>query len=267
MHPTLHGAPGPRSSGSTIPPRRPAGPPLAGEARGRPRRRRRRLHRAVDRAARRGARPGSRRRPARGGAVRLGGVRPQRRLLRGQPDARLRQRPRAVARRDRRARPARRRRTSTRSARRSPGSASTATSQRTGELARRRPRPHQVDELREEADATRGAATTVSAWTADAVAGAGRTRRPSWAALHATERRAGRAGPARLGAAAACLDAGVRIYEHDRGHRAARRRRARCVHRAGRRGHARAGWRWRRTRSRRCCAGSGARSCRSTTTC
>ena len=76
----------------------------AGPDRGRPGGRRRRLHRAVDRAAGQGARPGARRGAARGGRLRRRGERAQRRVLRGQPDPRLRQRRGALARRARRAR-------------------------------------------------------------------------------------------------------------------------------------------------------------------
>ena len=123
-------------------------PALAGAEHCRPGRRRRRLQRAVDRAARQGARP----RPGRAcwsrRHDRLGGLRPQRRLLRRQPDPRPRQRPGPLARRDRRAGAARARRTSTRIEATVERYGIDCDFERTGELDVAT-EPHQLDELRE----------------------------------------------------------------------------------------------------------------------
>ena len=110
-------------------PGRPDGPAGADRRRTlRPAGRRRRLQRPVDRAARQGARPRARCGPARRAGGRLGGLRPQRRLLRRLPHPRRRERTGPLARRDRRSWRSSATATSTRSRTRSPATPSTATS-------------------------------------------------------------------------------------------------------------------------------------------
>ena len=67
---------------------RPSRRVLSAQPRRRPRHRRRRLHGPVDRGARQAAQPGCARHAGRGEADRLGGVRAQRRVLRGEPHPR-----------------------------------------------------------------------------------------------------------------------------------------------------------------------------------
>ena len=128
--------------------------------------------------------------------------RPQRRLRLGQPDPRVRQRPRALARGARGARPARARRTSPRSARRSASYGIDCGWEETGELDRRhrgRTRSRSCAAL-----AAEMAAAGHEVELLDAAQARAEVDSPTYLGglLRAARHRAGRAGPAGLGAAA-----------------------------------------------------------------
>ena len=131
-----------------------AGRPADHRCRGRPRGRRRWLHRLVGGAAGQGGRPRARGRAARGAHLRLGGVRAQRRVLRGQPHARAEQRPRPASRTRSTRSSAWARRTSTRSRRRWRGTASTAASSAPAS-SRSRPSRYQLPLLADDVEAAR----------------------------------------------------------------------------------------------------------------
>ena len=206
---------------------------------------------------------------ARGAHLRVGRVRPQRRILRGEPHARPRERTRPLPGRRADARPARPRRTSTRSRRPSTATASTAAFERTGELEVAA-EPHQVDWLRESARAHTALRPRHGVPRSRRGAGRGRLADLSRRAVAPRPGRAGRPGAARLGTA--CGLSSTR-RAHRRGHAgcstdpaAGRRVQLRCGHR-----DATVYARPRRARDERVpgarCTDCGRSSCRCTTTC
>ena len=132
--------------------RRARRPTVAARAHRQPRRRsrhrRRRLHGPVDGGAREAAQPRCARHARRGEVDRLGGVGAKRRVLRGEPHARARERPRPLARRDRHARPSRAREPRRHRGCRRPSSAWTFEFERNGALDVA-VEPHQLEWLEE----------------------------------------------------------------------------------------------------------------------
>ena len=191
-------------------------PPLVGPAPGRPGGGRRRLHRAVGGPAGQAGRPVARRRAARGRPVRVGGVGPQRRLLRGQPHPRAGQRRRAVPRRGRRPRAAR------------PATTSTPSRPTVADLGHRlRLRAHRRARRRHRAPpggvAARGRGPGPRARRRRRSSSTGTSCRPtstpppSWPGC-GTRTSCALVNPARLawGLRGACEAAGVRVHEHTR---------------------------------------------------